>query len=212
MPFQPGFRGRAPLTLAFFASATATGASPATLTYPGSILAGDLIFLGNFGRNNAGGSAQVSPAGYTGIFDQDTLSNTRAYLGVKIAAGGETTPSLTTGGVENNKFVVVFRPNRPIQSVTIASTHIEQTDSAPAGQTITSASGVPPLVALAGYRSSAAVSSRGFSPAADAEISPSTLAYVKYKIFNGAGADESISMADDGNSNSLWSLYASCLG
>jgi hypothetical protein len=221
--FHPGFRGQAPLTLSFFGSSTSTGGSPAILTLPASIIAGDLILYGNWSRDNTFATSLVAPTGagggWTLIVDEtagppNPAPECRANAWAKIATGveGGANPGGTNGGVENNRWSLVFRPNRPIISAVAASVHSQQTDSAPSSQTIAASAGAPPLVAVAGYRSSAAVSARNFSPAADAEITPSTIAYVKYKIFNGAPADVTASMNDDGNRNTPWSFYIACVG
>jgi hypothetical protein len=213
MPFGPGWRGRAPLTLSLFNTATGTGA-PGILTLPASIAAGDLIVLVNSGRNNVGGAFAATPSGFTTIFDVITLNNCRVDAWYKIAAGteGGTNPGGLNGGVENDRLAWVFRGNRAIQSVSVGSLHTEQTDSAPAGQTIAASGGVPPLVAIATYRTSGSVTTRGFSPAADSEITPSTRLFGKRKIYNGGQADISVSQTDDGISNTLCSFFISCLG
>jgi hypothetical protein len=200
------------ITLSFFNSATSTGASPAIMTLPASIQAGDLIVIGNWARNNIGAPALSTPSGFTVIVDQDsTPSNTRVNAWYKIAAGteGGTNVGGTNGGVENNRWCLVFRGDVPIASVNISSLHVEQNDNAPTNQTVTA--GQSPLVVIAGYRSSGNVTTRGFSPAEDAEITPSTIAFVKRKIFNGVPVNETISMADFGNVNTLFSFNIECL-
>lgn len=211
MPFQPGFRGRAPLTLSLFASATAT----AGLTLPASIIAGDVIFYGNWARNFSGGASPATPTGYTTILDRDDLVNgtsSRCNVWAKIAAGteGGGNPGGTNGGTENERWALVFRGSRPVASLTVTSLNYEQTDGDPGDQTVTP--GVPPMIILAGYRASGNVTTRGFSPAEDTVISPSGIAYVKSKIYSGAGASHTMSMGDDGTSNTLWSFCAACTG
>lgn len=212
--FHPGFRGRAPLTLSLFGTAVASG-TPGSLTLPASIIAGDLIVMVNSGRNNVGAAGDGTPTGFTDIFNVVTLNNCRVKGWYKIAAGteGGTNPGGLNGGVENDRMAWVFRGSRAIQSVSIQSLNTEQTDNAPSGQTITSSGGAPPLVSIASYRSSAAVTTRGFSPAADSEITPSgNRLYGKHKIYNGAPANISVTQSDDGISNTLCSFYAQCLG
>ena len=212
MPFQPGFRGRKPLVLSLFGSSTANNA---VLALPASIIAGDLILYGNWARNFSGGASPNTPAGYTTILDRDDLVNgtsSRCNVWYKIAAGteGGGNPGGTNGGVENQRWALVFRGDSPIVSVNVGSTNYGQSDGDPASQNCTASGGVPPLVVVAGYRSSGNVTTRSFSPAEDTVISPSGISYVKDKIYNAAPADVSVDMGDDGNSNTLWSTFIAC--
>lgn len=207
MPFQPGFRGRLPLTLSLFGSAVSTG----VIALPASIIAGDVIFYGNWARNFSGGALSITPSGYTALVDQDTVVNgtsCRANVWVKIAAGteGGGNPGGTNGGVENLRWSFVFRGNRPVTSLNVYTTNADMSDGDPPDETVNAVGRAAPSITLAGYRSSANVTTRSFSPAEDTVISPSGLAYVKNKIFNGAGASVTVGMGDDGNCNSIWSL------
>jgi len=209
-------RGAPPLTLSFFNSSTATGGAP-PMPLPTGIQAGDLIVIGNFARNNVGAPLAQDPTtvganNFIRLVDEVRLNNTRANVWYKIAAGTESglNPGGTTGGVENNKWALVFRGSRPITSIIPGSLNVDQTDATPATQTVTAASGQSPLVVIAAYRSSANVTTRGFSPAEDAEISPSGLAFIKRKLFNSSPVNETITMSDNGISNTLISFYLQC--
>jgi hypothetical protein len=213
MPFQPGFRGRQPLALSLFGSATAT----AGLTLPASIIAGDIIFYGNWARNFSGGATSSTPTGYTSLIDADTVLNgtsAKVAVWVKIAAGteGGGNPGGMNGGVENLRWAFVFRGNRAVASLNVYAINNDNSDGDPPDETVNAVGRAVPSITLAGYRSSANVTTRSFSPAEDTVISPSGLAYVKNKIFNSAGVSVTVGMGDDGNCNSLWSLGVEAFG
>jgi hypothetical protein len=193
--------------LAFHASATSTAS---TLSAPVTILPGDLlVFIQNCGASSA--PAAAAPFGFTQITTSNG-STARAVMSYKIATGVEAGGNLggMTGTVYHN-ILLVFRGNIPITAAVPASAANQTTDTAPANQVVSAASGLAPLVVLALWaRGIGDTTVRGFTPAADAEVKASNQLYAKYKIYDSAPADTTCTMPDDGTQNILHSCYIAC--
>lgn len=181
-----------------------------SIVAPSGIQTGDLLVLYDY----KGVTVSIAaPSGFTTI-TSDATATGRTTISYKIADGTESGTTITGMGGTNgatSMILAVFRGNIPITSVTPASTAEQKTDSAPTNQTVTSGSGTPPLVVIATYENSAsgsAISPRGFSPAADGEITTgNTHHFLDYKIYNSSPANITASMGDFGTSNMLASFY-----
>lgn len=200
--FGMGFTspGTTPVTtLVKQADATSTGAS---VTAPADIIAGDLLVLADV----AGGPslpAAVTPSGWTLIASTTAGTTLRGMLHYKIATGDEAS-SIITGmnGSTNNKVLLVFRPNAPIQSATPNTFGAEGTTNNPSPQTVIASAGTPPLVVLGLYGAGVAVDPRTFtvggSAAKDGEVSASgNRLYTAWKIYNSSPANVVIDMDDE---------------
>ncbi len=164
--------------------------------------------------NESGIPSTAVPSGFT-IFSNCnvSLTDTRAILSFKKATGSEAGATLT--GMTNNgggvRTLVVFQTNVPTTTLTqgggISS---GMTNSNPAAQIITSGSGTAPLVVVAMYYASGVISTRSFTPTADAEVTgptPGNKPYIKYKIYNSSPADVTIDMDDSGFGNVVQGGY-----
>lgn len=207
MPFHPGFIGKARLQLAQQASSTSTGL---TITLPTTI-AGDVMVIFNTASNNAGAPAAITPSGFTSILNV-TAGNVRATAFYKKADGteGGTTVAVMNGGITKDAMCYTFRGTPAVNSISPTGVQNEVTSNDPAGQTVGSGSGVAPLIVMCGYRSTAAVSPRTFSPAKGGEINSSANAFLAFLIQNTTAADVSVDMDDEGNDNVLASFYLQC--
>jgi hypothetical protein len=191
--------------------ASATSAAT-TVTGPASIIAGDLLVLLDMAFN-ATLPASTVPSGFTIIWDQNDTVSQRTIMSYKIATGAEASASLTgmAGSALVNKQLYVFRGDSAIAAVSVLDVDSQFTSGNPTAQTITSGSGVAPLVVLAGYSADTAINPRTFTvggvAAKDGELAHGVLAYLAYKIYNAAPANVVIDMDDEGGSNNLGGCY-----
>jgi hypothetical protein len=170
----------------FFASANSA-------VVPAATSAGDLIVYHGFG-------VSPPPSGYTAI-----VNSTEYFSGYKISDGSDGGANIDIGG-----FVViaVFRGNEFIRNVTVKDTSASQTDGNPSGQTITSASGITPLIVFGCYASDSAVDPRSMTPEKDSEVGGGDPGrWLAWKIYNGGSEDVVIDMDDEGADNSLMGFY-----
>lgn len=217
-PYRLG--SAAPTSISQQSSATSTNS--ATITAPSGIQAGDLlVLLDSVWNNFAAPPASSVPTGFTSIVTA-TLGaafSARMTLSYKKADGTESSASLTgmTGSGGAAKVLYTFRGNTPINDVNVSATGSEATDGNPVAQTISASGGTPPLVAIAGYSSSAAVDPRTFTVggvgAKDGELEAagtSIFTWLAYKLYNASPANISVDMDDEGSSNIILSVYLSC--
>jgi hypothetical protein len=185
-------------TLSFHASAVANG--NVALTVPATVQFGDILVLKD--RSNVGTSV---PTGFTAL-----ASATGFVISFKRADGSE--PSTTLVGLSvgstSRRELLVFRGDVPANTVTGHDPSAVFTTGDPADQVVNASGGAVPLIVVGGYYGSSGVDPRGFSPAADGEVSADSLqSYFKYKIYNSSPADVTISQDDEGISNNLGSGY-----
>jgi len=178
-----------------------------TISLPAGILQGDVIIVTAFGGGTVP-PAQGTPTNFTNIFYKNTLNNS-GQADIKLADGSES-GSITgmNANVNNWKSLIIVRGDRPIKGYTVSSVNSEATSGNPVLQTVTSGSGVPPLIVVGVYGANAAVSPRTFSTTADAEISPATNHYLAYKVYNTSPANTNVDQDDEGV-NVLGSFYVS---
>lgn len=199
-----------PLELTFVASAITT--SGANITIPATAQIGDVAVLVDRASTNLSAPASVTPTGWTAV---NNLTNTgtsqpRQNLSMKTLVSGDPGLAITgmNGGNNNSKLMLVFRPSKP---ATFAAQDVagQATTAAPTNQTVNASSSVKTLIVFAAYGSGSAqsVSTKSFSPSADAEIASGTALYLAYKIYNSNPADVTVSMVDSGNSNLMQSFY-----
>ena len=210
MIFAAAAEAAPPAGYTLFASATSTGS---TVTWPASLLAGDVAVMLDRATNSGFGiPSSVTPSGFASISDitggPSAGDAVRQILSQKLCAGSES-GALTgmNGNNENAKVLLIFRSSSPPSGVTVNSLNAQETGGNPASQLCTSGSGTPPLIVVAAYGATGAISSRSFSPAKDNEITPSPNVYLAYKIYDAAPSNVSIDMADDGDFNALQSFY-----
>lgn len=147
-----GNSAAAPVTsVSFQAQASADGA---TVTWP-AVQAGDLAVLFDDARNSGTSTipTKVIPTGFTELDDQSDLPSTNGYrstVSAKICDGTES-GSLTgmNGNSHSKKRLLIFRGDNPITGWTLQSLNSQMTQSTPTSQSLTSASGIVPFVALA---------------------------------------------------------------
>jgi hypothetical protein len=216
MPFMPGFKHKPAATGVTSLSLHHSNSNTSTsISVPGTLIAGDLIVFAEGAQNSsAPAPADTYESGFTAIASAVSGNGTgaaRVSLSCKIATGAEAGGSITgiTGsGSFERSCLLIFRPDSPIASMSVASVNNPGADdNDPPAQTVTAASGTPPLVVLGLYRSSGSVTTRTMSPAKDNEITPVNTFYLAWKVYNSSPADVSVDMGDNGNSNILMSCY-----
>lgn len=222
--WNPGFIAAGQLTsITQVLSATSTGT---TITAPVGILAGDLIVLCD---SIAGGTldAGVVPTNFTPIANVIVTDVIRQITSYKLAIGTEGGTSIT-GSPEGvygatAKVMLVFRGNKAASALTLGDVGSQATSGNPTAQTITSATGVAPLVVFGFYSCAVAgtpaVNPRTFtvagSAAKDGELEQldtsgftmDTDCWIAWKIYNTAPADVVVDMDDEGDGNALASCY-----
>jgi hypothetical protein len=200
-------------------AATVGGSGTSQLTAPAGINAGDLLVLHNKAEFTSGTGSNNIPSGFTsigslGITGAVTIGENVSY---KIANGtesGSTLSGISASNIVYRMALGVFRGNIAVSSVSVASFNSQLTSGAVTNQTVTSSGGTPPLIVFAAYGDAASgnsISPRGFSPAADGEITAdSDTQYLDYKIYNSSPSNHTISMDDEGVANMMISFYLSC--
>jgi hypothetical protein len=190
-----------------------------TITAPSGIQAGDLIVLLDVSCGYSLPTAVV-PTGFTQIININDTTDVAAVASYKIAVGTEGGTSITGMAGTTSKVMYVFRGNKAAAAATVGDVGNQWTSGNPTAQTITAASGTPPLVVFGFYSSaqSGTVNPRTFTVggvgAKDAELqSFADGAYldcdtwIAYKIYNLAPADAVVDMDDEGDNNFLGSCY-----
>jgi hypothetical protein len=194
-------------TITLFASATSTGA---TINFPASIIAGDLIVLLDSADASSGGApATVTPSGFTLINSSvELLQETRQVVSYKLALGTES-GALTgmDGNAADRKAMYVFRGDIPATTLTVSTPNAQATAGNPTPQNVAASAGIAPLVVFGCYGALTEIVGESFSPAEDGEITPTNQVILKYKIYNSAPQDTTVDMLDEGNVSILQSFY-----
>jgi hypothetical protein len=192
------------IALAFRSSATSTGS---TIVAPSDIVAGDLLVM----YDNVSASSiptTVVPAGFTSILNNTVGTIRRCICSYKIATGSEAGTTITglsgTGGALA-KILHVYSTNGATTG-TVRSINYEQTDADPAAQTITSGSGVAPLVAINFIRNTSPTPTNTMTPTQDGNVQNGGH-YSYYKIYNSSPANVTVDTNDGGLVNMLMSFY-----
>jgi hypothetical protein len=157
----------------------------------------------------------VVPSGFTNIINSglasgdDTLRQIASY---KIAVGNEGGTSLTGMSAAFalvRKELAVFRGNNPAVSVNISTPGAQISNTNPTAQTVLAGAGAAPLIVFGCYGSHSVggIDPRTFTPAADAEITAASDAWLAWKIYNASPANVSIDMDDEGLLNTLQSFF-----
>lgn len=192
------------IALAFRSSATSTGS---TIVAPSDIVAGDLLVM----YDNVSATTiptSVVPTGFTSILNNTVSTNRRVICSYKIATGSEAGTTITglsgTGGALA-KILIVFSTNGATTG-TVKSIQYEQTDADPTAQTITSGSGVSPLVSIGFLRNASGTPVSSMTPTQDGSVVV-TAHTGFYKIYNSSPANVTVDTNDGGTVNMLMSFY-----
>jgi len=201
--------------LTFVSNTTTTTAGVAI---PSDFAEGDVAVLFQYARGS-GSYGGGTPTGWTLVANNRTTTGTGGtwgHISYKIMASGDPGTSATggiTGGQEQAKIMIGFRPNAPVTTVSISSlnTHAAATDAAT--QTVTDP-GTKPFIAFAHYLNSAGVTNRT-SNATMTEVASAAAAatehYMRYLGYNVGDTSQSITvdMDDNGDNNVLQSFALS---
>lgn len=171
----------------------------ATITWPGSLQAGDAAVLMD-GSVTFGAQTAIFPAGFTTIVNASTGAGTepRSIVSSRVLDGSESGTITGMTGLSSGKLLLIFRGNIPITSVTPSTWNSEATSGNPSSQVV-SAPTTPGVVfgfAFAGSSFSTA------SPAFDATqafAGSGSDAIGGYKIYNSSPAAHTIDMNDFGS-------------
>jgi hypothetical protein len=203
-----GFGGAGITSIAQQDSATSTSS---TITWP-TVAAGDIAVLFDYAKSGST-PTEVTPDGFSNMCNSSDADD-RAMTSFKLCNGSES-GSLTgmNGATTNRKCMVTFRCTPQAGYAAYGgNTSGGFTNNDPGEFTVTSGSGRTPLIVIACYRSTGAVSPRTFtvggSAAKDGEVSFHTNThYVAWKFYLSAPSDVVIDMADEGDSNCQQGAY-----
>lgn len=212
-------------TITFVASAVVqasnTNGTSTSVTLPASIQENDIIvvFCETGTSNSATAPTQTTPTGYT-LIDSAVASNTpqadagRSNLYHKIAVSSDAGATLTiTHGTSNFRatIVAVFRASpqsypiiniRSINSYGVTTTTTQAAN--PPNQTVTSSSGVAPLIVFGAYSNYA---TRTFTPTQDGDITSTNTRSLRYKIYNSSPVDVTVGSTTTGTVVTMQSFY-----
>jgi len=192
------------LSIAFRSSAS--NVTTSLLTAPSDIVAGDLLIWYNNVANTSGFPTAVTPTGFTLITNGTAGTNRRLITAYKVAVGGDASSTITgmSAGATNAKAILVFSTNGA-SSASVFDIEYQATDGDPTAQTITSATGTPPLVDIGFVRNLS--NNRSMTPTQDGELSIGNGHFGLYKIYNSSPVDVVVDTNDGGNANTINSFY-----
>lgn len=187
-------------TLTFINSAVSSG----NVTIPTESQPGDIIVYVMSTTTN--GATFPAIGNYTAIQESTVSGSSRIAYRVLDTSdiGGSTTIANT-----NQIVLMLFRPNGIIRTVTSSSFSSQVTTAIPTNQVLPALTINPsPVISLAHYRCSTAITTRGSSLAMTEITGPSTSMYLKYRVDNPVSSigSNTISQSDNGT-NFLQSLH-----
>lgn len=194
------------ITLVGTASTGDNGRTPsAVLALPSGVLAGDVVVVAL--QTSNGTSAPPAPAGYTLVADhRPTRSwHPRLVLYTKVAAGGETSVTLTTGYVGKSAVALVYRNVDQVMPIGGVSTGSVDGSSITLPGVVAAASNTR-LVAILGSQNHATPGT--FAPPAGAtmQASMSTLSWLGI-----AAVDETVGAGSSGTRRATFSASGAAL-
>lgn len=196
----------------FYLTKVADATGTLTVTWP-TVAAGDLAILWNYARY---APAEVVPSGFTKVFGAlEAGYSCRCVMSYKICGGSEI--GSFAGMTDEPVFgfndpipymsLLILRGSSPIVTAAPSTFNGQVTTGNPSAQNVAASGGTPPLVVVAGYGASGAVSPRTFSPSPDGEISPGAQSHLGWKIYNSSPSNTTVDMDDEGTGNALSSGY-----
>jgi hypothetical protein len=203
----------------------AEGSNTAGRTTWPAVQAGDVAVLVECLANAIGvPPAAAVPTGFTQIATA-TLgagADDRIVTSAKLCTGSESGSivGMTVGTFTvSRQQIVIFRGNVPATAISVQSGTAQVTDAAPTNQVVTSSAAIVPAIVLGWWSSAAnAITSRGMSPAKDAEygglgagglLTGDDTLYTAWKFYNvgSSPANVTVSANDVGNDNGMSSCY-----
>ena len=189
-----------------------TESDAASVTLLSTIQAGDLLVLVQKASKSTTAPPHVVPPGWTSVgsfgFNATTFA-TRLGAVFKIAVSADASKTITgmNGSSSNAKVALVFRPSTPLTTAAKFGNSFEVTNGNPSDKVIASGGGTPPLVVFGafGELNNTNPASRAMSVTEDGEVDSSSSddVFCKYKIYNTAPANITMSMDDEGAKNAL---------
>lgn len=183
------------------------------ITIPSGAKAGDFAMLFDRAANTFGSApSSVTPSGWSTISGMANVQDggvihVRYRVCRKILTASDPGTAITgMNGDTEDKHMLVFGAN--VSSATVADTDVEGVTADPSAQTVTAASGTPPLIVfgVAAIYSGTSPTFSTASPSFDDTVS-TTAMVTGYKIYNSSPADHTVDMNDLGNGNYLATCY-----
>lgn len=181
---------------------SAVTANVGSIVIPSSAKAGDLAILFDY---SATYTTYTVPANWDLIVR--TVSVLHAMCSYKILTAQDVGASVTGLPGSALKTILVFRPNRPISAITVGSVNGQTTTSAPSNQTLSVPFASSPILGIAQYISTGAITSAA-STVNMSTVTNTTNQLCKYSIFgkDSPSSNSTISMGDHGT-NLMQSFY-----
>lgn len=198
------------IEMSFFNSANTTSS---TITWPGSLQAGDVAFVFNMSGGIANVPAEVVPSGFT-RFSTSTIASTARYTASsKILTGSESgSLTLQNGNGSNRGVMIVLRGTQPITNLSFSTIGLEGTSGNPASQTVLSNTEAGPIIVLA-CATGLAVTTFVTETPNFAAVTSTANNHMKvgHTIYNTVGTtNHTVDMGDVGNANFLNSFFVRC--
>lgn len=192
--------------VAFVASATALASS---INLPGAAQAGHFALLFDRAQNAAGTPTQVVPSGWT-LLQMGTDGGVgRQVVSYKQLSSADISAGVVngmTGDASMGKALLIF--DQPESAV--VSNPFQVINGAPTNQSLTIAAVTPPIVCFSMHacNDSGNIGTDAMTGgAASTQVSVANWMKVRYKIFNSAPVNQTVSMGDSGSGNAMMSGY-----
>lgn len=171
---------------------------------------GDVAVFYNRANGSGATPDAVTPTGFTTALSLE-YGVRRFITSWRLCDGTETGAiyGMTTNVVTRRVFLLIFRGNVPVQTVTLGTgVGDELTSNDPTPRVIPSGSGTPPLLTLGVYScATAPVYTRSFTPAKDGEVGIADARdWVAWKFFLESPSNVTVDMPDSGSNNYLAGL------
>lgn len=188
--------------------ATGTGTS-IDFSAIATVQAGDILVIGYKGETG-GGASQFSISGFTRLASSGP-GNIRLMTFVKLAAGGETTASIS-GNTTQEFIASIWRsPGKAFASITPSTWQVDQTTNNPSPITVSPGTTERLCMAVVTYGSDGAVDPRTSSITMAEVQGASTDLYMKFMVwdarFNPPPASFTADMDDEGGGNAVQGGY-----
>ncbi len=191
---------------------TSTIVNAEQITAPTDLRYNDLVVLIEQSNGSVFDVNDTAIPEFTNIINETGGDSHRAKLSYLLATGTEAGQTFTglhnISGLEDDKFMMVFRPNFKILGIN-QSFQSQGTNATPTTQNVSISTLRTALVAFGIFGADNAVSGRSMSITEDGEVvSVNTKLYAKYRCFSTfPPLNYSVSMSDSGNDNWLASGY-----
>lgn len=194
------------IEMSFFNSATTTST---TVSWPGSLQAGDVAFVFNMNGGIGSVPTEVVPSGFTRFSTSTVASTARYTASSKILTGSESGSLTLQSGSSDRGIMLVFRGTQPITNLAFSTIGLEGQSGNPSSQTVLSNTEVGPIIAFGCIAGLASSTFSTETPSFSSVVATSNgHMRVGHTIYNAVGtSNHTIDMNDTGNANFVNSFF-----